>query len=177
MDKGLLQGFSLFADADDQSLEAIAKGCRVLDFGAGDQVFAQEAGADRFYGVVDGSVELVLMLSEEILKSIIEYEEALSVSKETLEKPMVVETLGAGEVFGWSAMVVPPGRWTATARCTCPTRVFSLPAADLKARFEADPLLGYRFMSRLGGVIARRLHQRTGKLLDAWGEAFGGHPR
>jgi CRP-like cAMP-binding protein len=174
MDKSLLTGFSIFADADEAALAAIADKCRVTEHAAGDLVFAQDKVAQGIYGVLEGTVELVLVFSEKVLSHTIEYEEALTVNHEVLEKPVVVETLEAGDVFGWSSMVVPPGRWTASARCTAPTQVFMVPAADLQALFESDPAVGYHFMSRLGGVIAQRLHHRTAKLVDAWGEAFGG---
>lgn len=174
MDKSLLAGFSIFADADAEALGIIAGACRVTEHAAGDEVFAQAADAQEVYGVLEGGVELVLVFSEKVVRATIEYEEALTVSHEVREKPIVVETLGVGDVFGWSSMVVPPGRWTATARCTAPTKMFTVPAAELRARFEADPALGYRFMRRLGGVIAQRLHHRTEKLVDAWGEAFDG---
>ncbi len=174
MDKSLLAGFSIFADADTAALDAIAGTCRVTEHAVGDEVFAQTAVAQEFYGVLEGAVELVLVISEKVVNTTIEYEEALTVSREVLERPFVVETLGAGDVFGWSSMVVPPGRWTATARCTAPTRVLTVAAADLHRLFEANPTLGYHFMRRLGGVISQRLHRRTEELVDAWGEAFGG---
>ncbi|HSH71008.1 MAG: cyclic nucleotide-binding domain-containing protein [Deferrisomatales bacterium] len=174
MDKSLLAGFTIFAEADAAALDAIAGTCRVTEHRAGDEVFTQDTVAQEFYGVLEGKVELVLVFSEKVVSTTIEYEEALTVSHEVLERPFVVETLGAGDVFGWSSMVVPPGRWTATARCTAPTRVLRMPAAELQRLFEADPAVGYRFMRRLGGVISQRLHHRTEKLIDAWGEAFEG---
>ena len=74
---------------------------------------------------------------------------------------------GAVSAIGWA-------RWSATARCTSPAKVFAIPAAALEALFEDRPELGYRFMRRLGGVISQRLHHRTDKLVDAGGEAFDG---
>ena len=174
MDRKTLAGFSIFQDADDASLDAIAAKCEVTEYRRGDELFAQDTRAESLYGVLEGAVELVLVFSENVVNTSIDYEEALTVTHEVLEKPIVVETLGAGDVFGWSSMVVPPGRWTASARCAAPARVFSVPAADLKAMFEADPILGYHFMSRLGSVISQRLHHRTDKLIDVWGAAFDG---
>ena len=174
MNKSLLEGFSIFADAGAEDMDAIAARCRVIEYAAGDQVFAQDSVAQGVYGVVDGGVELVLVLTEKVFSTTIEYEEALTVSHEVLEKPIVVESLSAGDVFGWSSMVLPEGHWTAAARCTAPTRVFTVPADALQALFEERPALGYHFMRRLGGVISQRLQHRTAKLVDAWGEAFGG---
>ncbi len=174
MDASLLAGFSIFADASPEELETIAGTCRVEEHRAGDEIFVQDTEAGHLYGVLDGRVDLVLVFTENITTTRIDYEDALSVHHEVLEKPVVVESLAAGDVFGWSSMVAPAGRWTATARCAAPTRVFSVPATTLKRLFETDPRLGYRFMSRLGGVIAQRLQHRTAKLADVWGEAFGG---
>ena len=88
----------------------------------------------------------------------------------------MVDTVHSGEIFGWSSMVTPPGRWTATARCATPCRIISMPAADLKALLKENPDVGYAFMGRLVGVVSQRLHSWTEKLIEAWGEAFDVHP-
>jgi CRP-like cAMP-binding protein len=64
------------------------------------------------------------------------------------------------------------GRRTVTARCTVPSRVIAIPAAELKATLEADHTLGYMIMEKLSNIISNRLARRTDKLIEAWVEAF-----
>jgi hypothetical protein len=38
--------------------------------------------------------------------------------------------------------------------------------------FEKDHTLGYTVMKRLADIIAKRLQNRSDKLIETWGEAF-----
>jgi CRP-like cAMP-binding protein len=87
------------------------------------------------------------------------------------EKEIIVDSVAAGRVFGWASIVGPPKR-TVTAECTQDCRVVAIPADDLKAMFDQDHTLGYTIMNRLCNIVAGRLHNRTDKLIEAWGEAF-----
>jgi CRP-like cAMP-binding protein len=67
---------------------------------------------------------------------------------------------------------VGPGKRTVTAECSEASRVISIPADELKSMFDMDHTLGYIVMRRLGDIIAKRLRNRTEKLIETWGEAF-----
>jgi CRP-like cAMP-binding protein len=86
--------------------------------------------------------------------------------------PLVIETLGAGELIGWS-WVVPPYRWSSDVEALEELHVIGLDGACLRAKCEADPAFGYRVMQRLTGVAAERLHATQVRLLDL----FGGRAR
>ncbi len=171
LEKGLLAGFSIFSEVPQDKLAAIAEKCELPEFNSDEVIFQQGETAKNLYGILDGEVELILVFEDRVLKADIDYERYLQARFEILEKPIVVDTLGPGEVFGWSALVN-PRQLTATAKCSKPTRVFSLPADDLKAMNDQDPALGYAIMEQLAMVIAQRLQKRTDTLIEAWGEAF-----
>jgi CRP-like cAMP-binding protein len=59
-----------------------------------------------------------------------------------------------------------------TARCTEPSRVFAIPAAEMMAMFDADHTMGYLLMRRMADIISKRLKNRTEKLIETWVEAF-----
>lgn len=171
-DREMISRFDFFSGVSDDNLRKIAGQCTIQEFKEEEVIFNSGDPADAFYGVLEGSVELSILFKDRILKAEIQYEEAKQARYEEVDNPIAVDRIEAGEVFGWSSLAAPEAR-TATARCLEPVRVFSLPAADLKARFQKDPALGYAIMEKLSNVIARRLQKRTEKLVDAWGEAFG----
>jgi len=175
IDKSLLSGTSILSEINGESLEEIARKCEVLECEPQHTVFRQEESATKLFGLLAGEIELVFMFKDRVLKTDIEYEESILSKYEILERPLVIDTVGPGEVFGWSSLVVPHGRWTATARCSKRSRLFFVDADHLRSMFDRNPALGYLFMTRLGGIMSQRLEQWTAKLIEAWGQAFEVH--
>ncbi len=66
------------------------------------------------------------------------------------------DTKKRGEIVGWSALV-PPYRYTLSARAGGAATLATLPARDLAVLFDADPLLGFHIMRRLAALVAQRL--------------------
>ena len=169
--KNLLTGFSFFSDVDSDTLEAIAKKGEILESNAGDVIFRVDEPATHFYGLLEGKINLILVFKDKVLKTDIEYEEAIQASMVDEEKEIIVDHVAAGQVFGW-ASIVGPSRRTVTAECSEASRVISISAAELKVMFDKDHTLGYTIMKRLSDIIAKRLRNRTDKLIEVWGEAF-----
>jgi CRP-like cAMP-binding protein len=170
-EENLLTRFAFFSDVDPDTLKAIANRGEILEFKAKDVIFHVDEPATRFYGLVEGEVDLILVFKDKILKTDIEYEEAIQASMVDEEKEIIVDHVAAGQVFGWASIVGPPKR-TVNAECSQNSRVIALPADELKAMFEKDPTLGYIIMRRISDIIAKRLRNRTDKLIETWGEAF-----
>ncbi len=171
LDVQLLKTVHFFSDFPTERLAAIAEKGKIIEMNPSDVIFHMDEPAHSLYGVLDGEVRLTLMFREKTLKKHIQYEEAIRTREEVREREIEVETVGAGEVFGWSSFTS-RGRWTSSARCSQAGRLFSLPTDAMKAHFEKDPQMGYQIMSRLHEIISMRLQHRTAKLIDAWGSAF-----
>jgi CRP-like cAMP-binding protein len=170
-EKNLLTGFSFFSDVDSDTLEAISKKGQILEFDAEDEIFHYKAPSTHFYGLLEGEVDLILVFKDKVLKTDIEYEEAIQATMVDEEKEIIVDTVAPGQVFGWSSLVG-PGKRTVSAKCSAASRVISIPADELKAMFDKDHTLGYIVMRRLSDIIAKRLRNRTDKLIETWGEVF-----
>ena len=170
-EKNLLTGFSFFSDVDPDTLEAIAAKGEILEFNAQDVIFRVDEPASHFYGLLEGEVDLVLVFKDKVLKTDIEYEEAIQATMVDEEKEIIVDTVTAGQVFGW-ASIVGPSKRTVNAECAESSRVIAIPADELIAMFDKDHTLGFTIMKRLSDIIARRLRHRTEKLIETWGEAF-----
>ena len=171
LDKNLIAELNIFSDITQEKLEALIQGWDLLEFQTNDIIFHQDDTAKNLYGMLVGEVELSIVIKDKVSKADVEYEEAIHTRIEIIEKPIVVDTVGRGEVFGWSSLVS-PGRWTATARCSMTSKILSISAADLKDMFDKDPELGYVMMTRLNEIISSRLQKRTDKLVETWVEAF-----
>jgi len=124
------------------------------------------------YGVLEGEVELSVVFKDRELKTDVRYEESIVASYETLEKSIVIDSAGPGEVVGWSSLVRPKSLTSTVTTCE-PTQIFMIFAEDLDKIFEAHPEAGYVFMRGLAEVISMRLRNRTKSLIEGWCAAFG----
>lgn len=170
-EKNLLAGFPFFSDVDPATLDAIASKSQILEFKDEDIIFHVDEPATHFYGLLEGEVDLILVFKDKVLKTDIEYEEAIQATMVDEEKEIIVDAVRAGQVFGW-ASIVGPSKRTVNAQCSGNSRVIAMPADDLAAMFEKDHTLGFTIMKRLSNIIASRLRNRTDKLIETWGEAF-----
>jgi len=82
-------------------------------------------------------------------------------------KPLVIETLGPGDIIGWS-WLVPPHFWRFNARAINSTRVIALDAKCLRTKCEANHELGYEILKRFAPIIERRLEATRLQLLDVY---------
>jgi CRP-like cAMP-binding protein len=76
-----------------------------------------------------------------------------------------IETLGAGEVLGWS-WILPPYTLHYSARALEPTEVIALDGKALVALFEKDHDFGYEMMKRFAQVIVQRLAATRARFLN-----------
>ena len=171
MEKNVLAGFKFFNEVAPETQELIVRKSEVLVFEPGDVVFHFDEPAEHLYGLIEGGIDLSIVFKDKVLKTEIEYEEAIQASIVEEEKSIVVDTVFPGQVFGWASLVG-PGRRTVTAQCAEASRILVLPAADLRLMFQKDNTLGYVIMTKLSDIISKRLQKRTEKLIETWVEAF-----
>lgn len=170
-DKNPLTGFKFFNEVNPETLESIARLGEIIEYKAADVIFRFDEPATHLYGVMEGEVDLSVVFKDKVLKTEIEYEEAIQARTVEKEKSIVVDSVLPGQVFGWASLVG-AGRRTVTAQCAQTSRIFILPAVELKTMFEADNALGYVIMNKLSDIISKRLQKRTDKLIETWVEAF-----
>jgi len=109
------------------------------DYSAGAPLFQEGQPARRLFVLTEGEVDIV-------------YESHIG--------PVVVDTLVAGEMAGWSA-IVPPYRTTASGIARGAVATIAIAADALRDLCEDDHELGYRLVSQVARVIVHRLtHSR-----------------
>jgi CRP/FNR family transcriptional regulator, cyclic AMP receptor protein len=84
--------------------------------------------------------------------------------------PVRIETLGGGDLLGWS-WLVPPYRWHFDVRAIEMTRAIALDARCLRQKCEEDHDLGYLLFKRFSHVIEQRLQATRLQLLEVYGAA------
>ena len=132
---------------------ALLAGCAGnVHFGAGETLFRQGDPADAFYVLRQGSVAL-----EQFVPG---------------RGPVVIETIEAGEVLGWS-WLFQPYRWHFDARALTTVRATGFDGACLRGKCEDDPALGYELMGRFAQVLIERLQWTRLRLLDVYGDGRG----
>ena len=70
--------------------------------------------------------------------------------------PIVVDTIGAGDLLGWSWMF-PPYTWHFTARAVEPTTAIFFHGTILREYCGKDHSLGYELLKRMAAVMHRRM--------------------
>ena len=140
-----------FLEGLDAERIALLAGCAGnVRFDAGEQLFREGDGADVFYVVRHGSVAVETFVPA--------------------RGPMMIETIEAGEVIGWS-WLFPPYRWHFDARALTQVRATSFDGACLRGKCDADPALGYTLMRRFAQVLIERLQWTRLRLLDLYGDS------
>jgi CRP/FNR family transcriptional regulator, cyclic AMP receptor protein len=78
---------------------------------------------------------------------------------------VVVDTIGAGDLLGWSWMF-PPYIWQFTARAVEPTDAIFFYGTILREYCEKNHSLGFKLMKRMAVVMNRRLQAARNKMLS-----------
>jgi CRP-like cAMP-binding protein len=136
----LLRATPLFRDCSERALEDLDRIATDRVFGDGRIVLSHGEEACDLMIVASGAIQL---------------EFPLTILGESRSIPFQAKT--RGDVIGWSALV-PPYRFTLSARVSGEARVMVFPRAELTARLEADPGLGLQVMKNLASIIGQRLH-------------------
>jgi CRP-like cAMP-binding protein len=118
-----------------------------VSFDAGARLFEEGRRADRFWIVRTGTVALDLRVPG--------------------RRPAVIETLGHGELVGWS-WHFPPYLWHLGAEAMSPVRAYEFDAGSVRGMCVEDPAFGRAIAVWVGCVVAQRLHASRIRLLDLY---------
>ena len=143
----LLQDQPVFRQLDADSRAQVAGCARNVHFSEGARVMAEGEPASHFYLLRHGRVALSTFVPQ--------------------RGPGLIETLGPGEVLGWS-WLVPPYRWHFDAVAIESTSAVMFDGACLRARFDEDPRLAAGLLQAFAGIIVARLQATRLRLLDLY---------
>jgi CRP/FNR family transcriptional regulator, cyclic AMP receptor protein len=113
-------------------------------FNPGQVLFHEGDPANQFYLIESGRIALE--------------------AHEPADGTVLIETVGAGEVLGWS-WLFPPFVWHFQARAVEPTKAVVLSGAHLLVAAERNHEFGYELMKRVAQVVIERLQFTRKRLL------------
>jgi CRP/FNR family transcriptional regulator, cyclic AMP receptor protein len=135
-------------------LGVLADAARDVTFPARYRLFEDGGNAARFWLIQCGRVALDLYVPG--------------------EGPVVIETVGMGELLGWS-WLFRPYTWAFGAVTVTATEAFEFDAPTVRERCAADPGLGYELSQRISRVLAQRLQATRIRLIARSGYSASIH--
>ena len=148
----ILAEHPFFKEQEARYLQLIVGCAANVRFDAGQFIFREGEEANQFYVIRHGKVALEIFAPE--------------------RGPIMIETLGEGEILGWS-WLVPPYHWRFNARAVELTRAIALDGKCLRTKCEEDHNLGYELLKRFAHIIEQRLQATRLQLLDVYGVHSG----
>jgi CRP/FNR family transcriptional regulator, cyclic AMP receptor protein len=148
----VLRRHEFFAGMDPEYLALIAGCARNVVFGDGTFLFREGQPAQTFYLVREGAIALEIAAPGRVA---------------------TVQTVGAGEVAGFS-WLMGPHRWQFDGRAVGRLHAIEIDGTCLRAKCDADPRLGYDLMQRFANLATRRLQATRLQILDVYGHAHAG---
>ena len=149
--EGVLAAHPFFSGMDPRYLQ-LAVGCAAnVRFNAGELIFQQGYDAEHFYLIRAGKVALEFHVPG--------------------RGGLTIQTLGAGEVLGWS-WLVPPYNWRFDGRAAEVTRAIVFDGKCLRGKCEEDHELGYELQKRVIAILGQHLDATRFRLLDIYRDAI-----
>jgi CRP-like cAMP-binding protein len=136
-----------FAGLEEQYLQLLAGCASNVRFEGGKYILREGEEASQFFLIRHGKVALEISAPH--------------------RGPLIVETLGEGDILGWS-WLVPPYHWSLDARAVDLTRAIALDGKCLRTKCEQNHDLGYELLKRFAHIMERRLETTRFQLLDVY---------
>ncbi len=143
-----LDGVPLFEHLDAAQLALIEECASDASFEPDEQLFRQGDVSRTFHVIRHGTVAIEMYVPA--------------------RGALTIETVGPGEALGWS-WLFPPYRRQFDARALTAVQVTAFHSECLRAKFEADPALGYALMQAFARVLIERMQWTRLRLLDVYG--------
>jgi CRP/FNR family cyclic AMP-dependent transcriptional regulator len=137
-----------FLEGLDPEYLLLLTGCaRNARFAEGEYLWREGETADNFFLVRAGQVALEIYVPQ--------------------RGELRVETVGEGEVLGWSWMLK-PYKWHFDARAVSEVRAVEIDARCIRKKAQEDKAFGYEFLMRFSKVMQERLEATRLRVLDLY---------
>jgi CRP-like cAMP-binding protein len=150
--RDLLAEAPAFRGFDPAALDELAGCARNETFAPGDLIFRENERVERVWILRRGDVGLEIAVPG--------------------RDPVTVETLHPGDVLGW-AWLTPESRAMSDARALSEVGAVGLDAACVRAKCDADPVVGYQMFKHWLPHLAARVRAQRLQLLDLYGRDAG----
>jgi len=146
--KGIIAEHPFFAGLDDSFTNLLVSCASNVRFKAGTYILKEGDAANTFYLIREGKVAVEVLAPQ--------------------RKPIIVSTLGVGEILGWS-WLMQPFQWKFHAHAVDDIRAIALDGKCLRTKCDQDHDLGYEILKRFARIMEQRLEATRLQLLDVYG--------
>jgi CRP/FNR family transcriptional regulator, cyclic AMP receptor protein len=136
-----------FGGMEERHIELVSGCAKNVRFEKGQVILREGDEANEFYFIREGLVDVELIVPCKGFTR--------------------VQTVGEGDVLGWS-WLVPPYQWRFGARACQPTRALAFDGKCLRTKCEEDHDLGYQLLKRFAHIVTERLDATRLQLLDLY---------
>jgi CRP-like cAMP-binding protein len=136
-----------FAGMKEEHMDLLVGCASNVRFDAGQFILREGEEANKFYLIRQGKVAVEVYAPE--------------------RGSINIQTLGAGEILGWS-WLVPPYYWRLDARAVELTRAIALDGKCLREKCEKDHDLAYELLKRFSQVMVENLTATRLQLLNVY---------
>jgi CRP/FNR family cyclic AMP-dependent transcriptional regulator len=145
--ESLRESSKLLDGLSTDGLEFLDSVVQEVHFPKGAVIFDEDERADSFYLIATGKAGLEVAIPA--------------------REPVLVETLGPGELLGVS-WLLPPHRWNWRAKALVATDILAFDAAAVRTQCEKDVDLALHVYKTVAEESIRRLHATRVRLLDLY---------
>jgi CRP-like cAMP-binding protein len=149
--EGVLAQHPFFSGMDPRYLQFVLGCAANVRFNSDELIFREGSPADHFYLIRAGRIALETHVPGRGSRT--------------------VQTLGDGEILGWS-WLVPPYNSRFDARAVEATRAIAFDGKCLRDKCEDDHALGYELQKRVIAVLGEYLDATRFRLLDVYADAI-----
>lgn len=157
-----LRRHSFFAGFTLDHIDDLARVASEKSVSAGYQFITEGERLTNFYLVLEGSVGIIIKVPDwEVNQSL-----TRQITNNFITRDVTVSTVGAGEVFGWSA-IIPPNHSTATVKALTDCLILDFDYQQLQPIIEEDCCFGHLLTVKAAQIIRARLRDmRVESLAD-----------
>jgi len=133
----LIRRYPYFSGISIERLNLLAKMAEETEFEPDFYFHHEGDDIDKVYIIIEGEVSLLTSLPQQ-------------------DKEVVINTLGTGDVFGWTSLL-PPYTAGAAAKSTGKCKLIEFKSSKLREIFVEDYEFGYLMMIKIAQIIRERL--------------------
>lgn len=133
----VIRRYPYFSGLSIERINMLANLAEELECEKGQYFHKEGEEIDKVYILVEGEVSLVTSLPQQ-------------------DKEVVINTFGAGDVFGWTSLL-PPFTAGAGAKTVTDCKLVEFTASELREKFKMDYEFGYLMMTKIAQIIRERL--------------------
>lgn len=133
----LIRRYPYFSGLSIEKINQLANLAEVVENKKGYYFHHEGFEISKVYIIVEGEVSLITIFPKQ-------------------DKEVVINTLGTGDVFGWTSLI-PPYTAGAGAKAASKCKLIQFDAQKLRTKFNQDYEFGYMMMVKIAQIIRERL--------------------